>query len=940
MKIKILFLLLIFIKIFNSKEFWNAALNFEDNFDYIFNILNNIKSDYKIKKDFTNNNDSRIEVELIYHDVYKFTSDLLERMIIKAKYNGVSDTCLQYYNNSLNMSINSIKNNNIDYDNGNMAFPLGKILSTTLQSSSLEKNGLNYFEGCLDIDNFSYFVVVVDATKAKNTTIFRPYKFLKTILDYEDSFYLYGFCLPFNKEEINCTSNDYRIILKIINEILRYILFPEESDINVYSIKLSDNSKNFSIVILVILLIIFILITFNYPIFLMLKKIYRKEKTIKNKSLIDEEIEEENINNVEINEYNKYIISKSLIKLNNCFSLRDNLEELFNLKSNITEVNDYTGITEIRGLNSISILLTQLGLTFIAIYNTPLKIAGITQIRIFFQNFFYSFIFFGLRYSPRLMFSCSGYTLAFKYLYFIDKNNEGFSMFKFIFYQSHKFFLLIFFFLFTRYSLNYIVINTMGDVSPNWAFFHKSLVNNYEEKYKYWLSFLGIDLFLEDKTKKADQNLSDYFWIPFNEVYFFLFGVILLTIGYKCKMKIDVFVLFLIIFGFTGKIFFSYYYREEFYSTLYYYLFDYGKFMLNPLFNLTYFLIGFYFGLMNFALLNCSTHQFDKSIYRRIKFLSFDNIEEGIEEEKNEKEKKELNKDVDKEEENDDLNDNIDDDDDNKKKEFKGKINYLNKKFNENNNIINKSIDNDNDNNNIEESKTQKSIINPEIESSLKKNEEMPFLSMIIKYIEFIKNHETSMIIYVFFSILILIPILSHYVILYLYHNDSKIKEKKNLLINNKGNGDMLDLYYTLNLKEFLSNKYLNAIFRIDIEIVIFLAHWFIFKLKIKGSKKILPFFRHMILGVLSKSYFSFTIISNIVILFIIYSNETVITINIYMILLFYFLNAAIIIFFESAIYVYLEISLKKFIRFLFRKENSGKNIADENEDNLSHDKK
>jgi hypothetical protein len=302
MKIKILFLLLILIKILNSKEFWNDALNFEDNFYNFFNILNNSKSDSKIKEDFTDNNDSRIEVELIYSEAYNIISDLLKRMIIKAKYNGVGDSCLQYYNNNLNMSINSIKNNNIDYDNENMIFPLGKMLSTTLQSSSLERNGLNYFEGCLDIDNFSYFLVVVDATKAKNTTIFRPYKFLKTILDYEDSFYLYGFCLPFNKEEINCTSNDYRIILKIINEFLKNILFPEESDINVYSIKLSDNSKNFSIVILVILLIIFILITFNYPIFLILKKIYRKEKTIKNKSLIDEEIEEENINNLEINE--------------------------------------------------------------------------------------------------------------------------------------------------------------------------------------------------------------------------------------------------------------------------------------------------------------------------------------------------------------------------------------------------------------------------------------------------------------------------------------------------------------------------------------------------------------------------------------------------------------------------------------------------------------
>ena len=278
MKIKILFLLLLFIKKFNSKEFLNDALNIRHNFDYIFKILNNSKSDSKIKKDFTDNNDSRKEVELIYLFIVNFISNLLNDMIIKAEYKGVSDTCLQYYINTLNMIINHNKNNSFDYDDENMTFPLDKMLSTILQSSSLEKNGLNYFEGCLDIDNFSYFVVVVDATKAKNTTIFRPYKFLKTILDYEDSFYLYGFCLPFNKENINCTPNDYRVILKIINHFLGYIIFPEESDINVYSIKLSDNSKNYSIVILVILLIIFASYNFQLSnIFNIKKNIYKRK---------------------------------------------------------------------------------------------------------------------------------------------------------------------------------------------------------------------------------------------------------------------------------------------------------------------------------------------------------------------------------------------------------------------------------------------------------------------------------------------------------------------------------------------------------------------------------------------------------------------------------------------------------------------------------------
>ena len=41
--------------------------------------------------------------------------------------------------------------------------------------------------------------------------------------------------------------------------------------------------------------------------------------------------------------------------------------------------------------------------------------------------------------------------------------------------------------------------------------------------------------------------------------------------------------------------------NESFYSTLYYYLFDYGKFMTTPEFNFPSYLIGMYFGFINYC---------------------------------------------------------------------------------------------------------------------------------------------------------------------------------------------------------------------------------------------------------------------------------------------------------------------------------------------------
>jgi hypothetical protein len=115
-----------------------------------------------------------------------------------------------------------------------------------------------------------------------------------------------------------------------------------------------------------------------------------------------------------------------------------------------------------------------------------------------------------------------------------------------------------------------------------------------------------------EENYRTGNNLLHYFWLPFNEIFFFIVGVILITIGYKKKYRIDKFILFLIPFIFLFKVIFSYtikillakknYPFKKYIPTYYFTFFNYGRFMINPLFNLPYFLIGMYFGLMNYTI--------------------------------------------------------------------------------------------------------------------------------------------------------------------------------------------------------------------------------------------------------------------------------------------------------------------------------------------------
>lgn len=788
--------------------------------------------------------------------------------------NKLSNNCSLYINETFSKFVKIF----------NLTNPDGKYLKNNFYKeifyqTTFRKNKFSAHSTCTSNMFHKYFMLIIETNNIDYFGI-KNVSSPKEYIDYEQTFFLYGICLPWeNDNEKNCTVEDYKTIVKGVNEDLNFFLFPSNAEPEIHLIEKDTSKIIFGFILLGLLSLQVFLVIFNYPIFIILKKIFRKKKEINN---------EDNVNESSYNEIhkNKYIIPKWLLKFNNIFSFSDNVEELFNIKSNSTEMNNYSGLSEIRGLNSLSIIFSELGFTFIVIYNSPLKLTGTEQIRKLFSHYLYIFFFIGLRYSPRIIISCSGYTLAYKYLSFIDKNLGNFSVIKFISYQFHKFLILIFSILFLRYTLNAIYIIYYKEIFPYWYFFQQKILENYN-KYKFWLSFIGLDLFFEDKTKKSDQNLSDYLWLPYNEIYFFIFGVTIITIGYKYKLKIDIFILIIILSVLIFKITFSYLYRKgQYYSTLYYYLLDYGKFMESPLFNLTYFLIGFYFGFINFGLQKGATSQFDTSIYEKIEKFSFVKSND--------------------EEENNALKENIDD-----------KNNF--EQNNEKNNIDN-------------------SINNKDEKSGLDQNNEividgMPFLNSIVKYINFEKKHKIYKIYYFIVFLIISSPIILHYSFInYFLKESNKIKEsfeEDNYIINDKQKLD--DFYSAMNLYKYISNTALNIIFRIDIEIFIFLIYWLFFILNIKGKSNILIFFTHISWGIFNKPSFTFEVICSMIILFIIYSTETFISVNVYTLFLYFIFHSVIIFILTCIIYIFFELPMKKMIKTIFNSDDNENEYEDDN---------
>lgn len=124
-----------------------------------------------------------------------------------------------------------------------------------------------------------------------------------------------------------------------------------------------------------------------------------------------------------------------------------------------------------------------------------------------------------------------------------------------------------------------------------------------------------------------------------------------------------------------------------------------------------------------------------------------------------------------------------------------------------------------------------------------------------------------------------------------------------------------------LSLDKVIIDKFLNFIYLIDIDIVVFFAHWGSYIFYMKGIYFGKSFISHIYWSFFIKFYFSFLIICNSTILYIFYESETFVKLNLFNLILYFFIAFGFIFFLSIILYISVELPLKKLFKYLFSKE-------------------
>ena len=625
----------------NTIDFINLLVQNDNHIMFIVEIIKNYFN-YTLKNYISNSSKKRLEncqpqfinnlINILYNYIQElnlredFINFLFDREIKRMKIEEqlsnykISDNCIMLLNYTL-LGINIGEQK----DDKTIKFYRRKFLE-----GNKEKNDFSKYERCLENDgdrNNSYLnntpvvvVSIVDGTyqdkNIKKNTFFEKYYFVVTNCFPQGNYY--------NKttNQINdlCSKEDYNSLVNLTFGSLVYskLLGINSTNLGINSFIIMENGKpefsSYEITVSIIAIIILIIpLIINLYLFLFKKikiknnnkgQIINKLDIEKNKENEEDEEEEDEDEEKIKEELKKVVFPKRIILLNYFFNLRENIKELFNFKSNLTNINNMNGLNYIKGLIGISMILIVFGHTYFILFNLPLKKYGQWN----FYNIIHSIIYVipmsGLRYSPRIILSCSGFTFTYKYLSYLDKKSNNYFL-KFLFQQSHKYFILIMIFLGKPlpYILHYIFIGNIPIRELESYFLKKP-----EKLEDFVLNFISFKLnenFNIEKTNRNSQDLFDYFWLPFNEVLFFIIGLILISVGYKFKFRIDLIIIisFFVFYLLKIILYYNYFNKKEggIYSTLYYYLIDYGRIMLLPNFNLSYYLIGMFFGFMHYT---------------------------------------------------------------------------------------------------------------------------------------------------------------------------------------------------------------------------------------------------------------------------------------------------------------------------------------------------
>jgi hypothetical protein len=135
-----------------------------------------------------------------------------------------------------------------------------------------------------------------------------------------------------------------------------------------------------------------------------------------------------------------------------------------------------------------------------------------------------------------------------------------------------------------------------------------------------------------------------------------------------------------------------------------------------------------------------------------------------------------------------------------------------------------------------------------------------------------------------------------------------------------------------LSFEKVISNGFLNVIYLLDVEIVVFLSQWCILVLFFKEANIIRGFCNSIYWSFFVKSYFSFCLTSVTVILFLFFLTETAIKFNLGNIFLYGFIDLIFTLILTIVFYSCFELPFKKFIKFLLKGKEALNNEEDKDE--------
>ncbi len=489
--------------------------------------------------------------------------------------------------------------------------------------SSKNKNDISTFNDCMrkrygynlsenEINHFSYLLTFIDKRNRDEID-------LKS-----DTTYLFGVCAVHDK--INgCSDEDYEKILKsIISDFLEEIQ-PKKNEITLFSFEDYTKEYYYKFFSLNQIPLYFIILHFIFFIFKKyILKFFRliclsgnKEKEDKNRKNSVKIKQSFQSNQTKKINYQKIIDS--------VFSISKNIEILFN-KDKEQDINNDNGISYIKGMKGLSMIFYTFGTLYINLYNSPISMKNRVN---FYQNLknIYSWIFyFGIKYAPRILLSCSGYSLFYKFISYLDektqeereeknKKHKNFTyytnvkmLYYFIGQQIHEYiiFLLVTnFFIFSIYSFNLIFI----DINPMWVYFDYTMINNIGLS-EIILNCFGIRTYFFPKT--TNDNILNHFWLLYNEIIFFIITSILIYLAYKYNFNLNRFILILLLIFEIFKPIYIYFLSKiinpifsktiKLNPTFIYSYHNYGRLYVSPFMNYNYYLIGVFFSMINYSI--------------------------------------------------------------------------------------------------------------------------------------------------------------------------------------------------------------------------------------------------------------------------------------------------------------------------------------------------